>query len=163
MHDRAVQAIVPTSEAVTSGEHRGHSFAIHYLAMQLNYESHNANDTSTPQQQPIYQRLGASGEEIRLLALHPPLKGDDRLRCTLRPVALLSETGHAVEPPPYEALSYVWGRPDFSSPILVNDQELYITPTLTTILSSLRCDTDRTLWVDAICINQPTLASALTK
>jgi hypothetical protein len=102
--------------------------------------------------------MDASREEIRLLTLHPSLEGDNRLRCTLRPVALLSESGRALEPPPYEALSYVWGKPDFSSPISVNDQELYITPTLTTILTSLRRDTDRTLWVDAICINQANLA-----
>jgi hypothetical protein len=158
MHDRAVQATVPTPEAVTSEEHQGRSFAFHYLAMQSNYEPDDATTTSPPPQQPIYQRLDASREEIRLLTLHPPLKGDDRVQCTLRPAALLSETGYAIEPPPYEALSYVWGKPDFSRPILVNDQELYITPTLTTILSSLRRTTDRTLWVDAICINQGNLA-----
>lgn len=107
-----------------------------------------------PQQQLIYQGLDASREEIRLLILYPPSNDDGRLQCTLQPVALLSGGGHALETPPYEALSYVWGKPDFSHPIAVNGQELNITPTLATILSSLRRDTDRTLWVDAICIIQ---------
>lgn len=126
--------------------------------MESGHESYDANNTSPPQQQAIYQQLDANKEEIRILILHPLSKYNNRLRCTLRSVALLSESGHTLEPPPYEALSYVWGKPDFSSPILVNDQELCITPTLATILSSLRRNADRSLWVDAISINQSNLA-----
>lgn len=108
--------------------------------------------------QPIYQPLDGRREEIRLLTLYPRLKDDATLRCTIHPAAFLSDTGETLAIPPYEGLSYVWGQPDFSSPILVNGQKLHITPSLATILSNLRRSTARMLWVDAICINQADLA-----
>ncbi|KAF0319668.1 hypothetical protein GQ607_013148, partial [Colletotrichum asianum] len=56
---------------------------------------------------------------------------------------------------PYEALSYVWGSPDLTHQIEVNGKELSITANLHVALSYLRlADTDRVLWVDAVCIDQ---------
>ena len=55
----------------------------------------------------------------------------------------------------YEALSYAWGEPDPTELLLVDDQEFKITKNLHTILLHLRYpDKIRTLWIDAICINQ---------
>ncbi|CVK86171.1 related to heterokaryon incompatibility protein (het-6OR allele) [Fusarium mangiferae] len=90
--------------------------------------------------------------EIRLLTLLPPRHGDANIHCTLSHAVLntLSEN------PKYEALSYVWGEPDFSEPIILNNHTFFITPSLRYILSCLRQrdDQPRVIWVDAICINQ---------
>lgn len=56
---------------------------------------------------------------------------------------------------PYEALSYVWGSPEFTQEIRLNNKLFYITPNLETVLRHLRHSADeRRLWVDAICIDQ---------
>ncbi|KAH6629262.1 heterokaryon incompatibility protein-domain-containing protein [Boeremia exigua] len=106
----------------------------------------------------VYGPLDQDTEEIRLLTLHPALTTADgsTLQCALRSVALLSNTGDSV--PAYEALSYVWGKPDFSRPILIDGREVHVTPSLANILYSLRDSVNpRTIWVDAVCINQADL------
>lgn len=122
----------------------------------VNLEKGSLNESDDSKIQPlVYQRLDASRKEIRLLTLHPPAKEDHALRCTLTPAYLSSHSGSGSDVPEYEALSYVWGEPNFTSPILVNNQELHITPHLLAILTTLRRkETPRTLWIDAICINQ---------
>lgn len=58
---------------------------------------------------------------------------------------------------PYEALSYVWGSEEKPSEILIGDdgRRLAVTQNLYTALARLRNPTcPRTLWIDAICINQ---------
>ena len=55
----------------------------------------------------------------------------------------------------YDALSYVWGTPGLNKSLSIDEQELHITHNLHTILRHLRYpDRVRTLWIDAICINQ---------
>ena len=55
----------------------------------------------------------------------------------------------------YDALSYVWGDPDLTEVLLVDDQGFKVSKNLHTILLHLRYpDKIRTLWIDAICINQ---------
>jgi hypothetical protein len=55
----------------------------------------------------------------------------------------------------YDALSYAWGEPDLTELLLVDDQEFKVSKNLHTILLHLRYpDRIRTLWIDAICINQ---------
>ncbi|KAM0544493.1 hypothetical protein ACHAPJ_011787 [Fusarium lateritium] len=101
----------------------------------------------------IYKSLDSSRQEIRLLTLHQPLDDDPTVSCTLSHVALGPATDSVV--PAYEALSYVWGEPDFSAPILLNGKPFSITPSLHHILSALRLrGQTRALWVDAVCINQ---------
>ncbi|KAF4344564.1 heterokaryon incompatibility 6 OR allele [Fusarium beomiforme] len=101
----------------------------------------------------IYKHLDSSRQEIRLLILHSSAKKEEEIKCTLSHTTLKSPTN--VKGPAYEALSYVWGEPDFSEPIILNDHTFYITPSLKYILSCLRRkDENRVLWVDAICINQ---------
>ncbi|KAI0401286.1 heterokaryon incompatibility protein-domain-containing protein [Xylaria palmicola] len=54
-----------------------------------------------------------------------------------------------------EALSYVWGTSRDSKLIRINGQPFAITQSLHTILVSLRDQhVKRTIWIDAICINQ---------
>ncbi|XPS79539.1 hypothetical protein M3J09_011520 [Ascochyta lentis] len=106
----------------------------------------------------VYPPLDPSKEEIRLVTLHPPLEGDSALRCTFSHISFLNDTGASLKPPSYETLSYVWGQPDFSDSIIVNNQQLHITPSLATILPNLRLEAEpRLLWIDAICINQKDL------
>ncbi|RGP65273.1 hypothetical protein FLONG3_9303 [Fusarium longipes] len=101
----------------------------------------------------IYTSLDIARHEIRLLTLHPATNGDDRIWCSLSHADLMPSDSSAS--PSYEALSYVWGKPDFSELILLNHQEFFITPSLKYALSCLRSKTQpRILWVDAICINQ---------
>ncbi|KAF4958115.1 hypothetical protein FSARC_11103 [Fusarium sarcochroum] len=101
----------------------------------------------------IYESLDNSRQEIRLLILHPPSGNDPIVSCTLSHAALEPGIDSAV--PTYEALSYVWGEPDFSSPILLNGKSFFVTPSLHYILSSIRLQRrTRVLWVDALCINQ---------
>jgi len=64
----------------------------------------------------------------------------------------------------YEALSYTWGNPSILSQISVVDNDakfktaISITTNCHSALRRLRClDRPRTLWVDAICINQSSI------
>jgi hypothetical protein len=58
------------------------------------------------------------------------------------------------EPPPYEALSYVWGAPGVKKEIIVDGHYLEVTVNLENALRRLRCDKPRQLWADAVCIDQ---------
>ncbi|KAF4457612.1 hypothetical protein F53441_485 [Fusarium austroafricanum] len=101
----------------------------------------------------IYKPLDSRRQEIRLLTLHPSESEDEEIRCTLSHVTL--DPSDDSTSPSYEALSYVWGEPDFSEPIVLNEHAFCITPSLRYALSCLRrTEQTRTLWVDALCINQ---------
>ncbi|KAK4161022.1 heterokaryon incompatibility protein-domain-containing protein [Cladorrhinum sp. PSN259] len=109
-------------------------------------------------------RLEGDGEvsPIRILTLLPGSFDDDlvvRLHATN-----LSQTNR----PQYEALSYVWGLPKIESPhqimVMTGDLDvaymcpLDVTEHLDSALRHLRYpDTARTLWIDAICIDQNNL------
>ena len=55
----------------------------------------------------------------------------------------------------YEALSYAWGSETDPQELIINDHILNVTRNLAEALSYLRNQhTTRTLWVDAVCINQ---------
>lgn len=57
--------------------------------------------------------------------------------------------------PQYEALSYAWGNPDFSRTIYANSFLLPVSTHLHEALLRLRRPSEkRTMWIDAICINQ---------
>lgn len=97
-------------------------------------------------------------DSVRLLRLLPPNPNPDnhsRIECCLFTCALLnSGVSH-----PYEALSYVWGCEGAvggKKPcVVVNGHELTVTPNLYTALLHLRDPfMERTLWIDALCINQ---------
>jgi hypothetical protein len=57
--------------------------------------------------------------------------------------------------PNYEALSYVWGDVSLKRPIHLNGQPFLVTTNLYSALCHLRWRNEvRTMWIDAICINQ---------
>jgi hypothetical protein len=59
------------------------------------------------------------------------------------------------DPIPYEAISYAWGDPSITAPILLDGIEFPITVNLESALRHFRFEEkSRLLWADAICINQ---------
>ncbi|KAF5565305.1 heterokaryon incompatibility het-6 [Fusarium napiforme] len=95
----------------------------------------------------LYQPLSSSSS-FRLLELLPSSNRTDPL------VARLVDSDITFQPD-YEALSYVWGDITPVRYISLGDQDICITPNLHSALVHLRSpDTVRTLWVDALCINQ---------
>jgi hypothetical protein len=92
---------------------------------------------------------GQSG--IRLLRLMPNEDEAAAIECHLFNYSLEREKGTHL----YETLSYVWGDPNITVPILVDGRHLHVTENLYAALLRLRDSSlERTLWVDAICINQ---------
>jgi hypothetical protein len=106
-----------------------------------------------------------AGSEIRLVKLVESRAGDDQLGLSLEHCSL-------VNPPPYYALSYVWGDASETRPILVHGHPFNATMNLYNALVQFRellpelqeglsrtleldnADVDVLIWIDAICINQ---------
>lgn len=88
---------------------------------------------------------------MRVLELQPAIHATSLLRCRLREV-LIAEANITHF---YEALSYVWGSSQERKYILCDDRRLSITVNCWTALVALRRPFHkRTLWIDAICIDQ---------
>jgi hypothetical protein len=85
---------------------------------------------------------------IRLLELLPGARQDD-IACSLRECRIDDCRGA------YEALSYVWGDETKRTPVWIGERTLDVTENLASALRDLRKpDQLRTLWADAMCINQ---------
>jgi len=99
-----------------------------------------------------YTPLDPSVDGIRLLVLAPAQDIHSNIICSLRHVTFAQK-------PKYEALSYTWGSEAIRHRILVNGRGFYVAQNLFDALKHLR-DTlkEKTLWVDAICINQSDVA-----
>lgn len=99
-----------------------------------------------------YSQLSKDELEIRLLQLRPGSQNDP-IECTLSTTTLPDK-------PFFEALSYAWG--DGQGPqgsIMVDGVQLLVSQNLFDALFHLRNDIKpRTLWVNAICINQIDMA-----
>ena len=97
-------------------------------------------------------KLTNDGKSVRLLTIEPSTHHRSVVCCHLRVV----EIQPGVQ---YEALSYCWGDPSSRDIISVNGAEISVTKSLASALHALRDLTHpRTLWVDAICIDQNNLA-----
>ena len=85
---------------------------------------------------------------IRLLDIYPSKTNEEPINCRFR-VARLDIDAH------YEALSYCWGDPAVRRSIFIEDTLLQVTANLVAALHTFRLsNTERTMWVDAICIDQ---------
>jgi Heterokaryon incompatibility protein (HET) len=94
--------------------------------------------------------LNPETREIRLLSVLPG-EWTDAIKCEVKRCSLNSR-------PRYEALSYAWGDRNDTRPIIVDGCEIRITANLESALRRLRSpDACRTLWADAICIDQSDL------
>lgn len=101
-----------------------------------------------------HKPLGTASS-IRVLDLLPSLNQQAPIRCNIRHVELGSSDAR------YEALSYVWGARKGTVPITCDGQDLLVTPNCVAALIRLRRSfRKRTLWIDAICIDQGTDAAA---
>jgi hypothetical protein len=95
----------------------------------------------------IHTPLSADGNEIRVLYLRPG-SWHDEISCDLKVVSL-------DENPEFEALSYVWGDPEDTSPVRLDSCALEVTKNLKAALRRLRKkECDRVIWIDQLCINQ---------
>ncbi|KAJ9151264.1 HET-domain-containing protein [Pleurostoma richardsiae] len=108
----------------------------------------STTDNSAPAFQYEPLRRGWNARHFRLLKLMPGGLDEPPAQC---------EIFHSIldDYPPYEALSYVWGDENITTPIIVNGVEHEVTVNLALALRYLRyADRERILWVDALCINQ---------
>ena len=100
----------------------------------------------------IYTKLDTSKPQIRVLTLLPANHENDDIRCQLRTVSRAEDSQHQEE---YEALSYTWGEPCKNHTIYIDETPFKVTKNLYFALRFLRKSSfSRTLWIDAICINQ---------
>lgn len=94
----------------------------------------------------IYSELGTG--QIRLLKLETSRQSRGHLRGSLVDVDINN-------PPPFEAVSYVWGSPAKDHTIYCNGRKLRIQASCYNALSYLRHRfRPRALWIDAVCIDQ---------
>lgn len=98
----------------------------------------------------LYSPL-ADPKNIRLLKLLPSVDRSEPIKCII-------EEADLSKGPEYEALSYVWGNPSPQRTVILNGRSFPVGENLEAALRQLRpCGTQqthRTIWIDAICINQ---------
>jgi hypothetical protein len=95
----------------------------------------------------LYSGLPLDGDQFRLLTLQPG-QWDESIICQLA-VYQLTEKSE------FEALPYTWGNGQSFETITINGASVHIGANLETALRYIRSpDTPRTLWIDALCINQ---------
>lgn len=120
-----------------------------------------------------YLPLRSSLHEIRLLIVEPGT-GDEPLRCRLRRISLLDP-----DVPDYETISYCWGDANRQTAtvqtgggpltialdardrefMLLAGYQLNVPFTSAAAIRRMRLpDRERTLWIDAVCINQADLS-----
>jgi hypothetical protein len=89
--------------------------------------------------------------EIRVVDIMPAKSFDEELVCYLRTVSLAQK-------PNYDALSYTWGDSANRRQIKLNDKPFAVTANLLTARLYLRsCSEVRSVWIDALSINQSDL------
>lgn len=97
-----------------------------------------------------YKPVDAARKEIRVLVVHPG-PNEAPVRTTLQHTLFEASTAA------YETISYAWGDPTVRSSILVDDKLLDVPASAERVIRRVRRETDRTIWIDAVCINQEDL------
>ncbi|KAH6683053.1 heterokaryon incompatibility protein-domain-containing protein [Halenospora varia] len=101
-----------------------------------------------PQRKNIHSPFESPSCQIRLLVINHGQRSE-QIVCSLINVDLGSSS------PKFEALSYTWGSNNSMSHIILNDSPFLVTPNLYGALKYMRLEnTDRLVWVDALCIDQ---------
>jgi hypothetical protein len=101
----------------------------------------------------VYHRL-SPGPNIRVLQLQPSLDFAAPIEVSFTEVSL---AGAGKDTYDYEAISYVWGAPRGDQEIYCEGKTVLVTPNCLSALRHFRRkDRVRTLWCDAICIDQNT-------
>ena len=85
-------------------------------------------------------------QEIRLVTVEPSIEIGDQPVCSLQ-VACLDDD------PQYEALSYAWGDPKITKPVVLQEMQWHVTASLEAAFRRW-CHPSQALvfWADAICI-----------
>ena len=122
----------------------------------VNYVALDQSDmAATPETSSNYIYATLPGNHIRVLTLLPALLPSQRIariRCKLTTVPLTPAVDNSQQ---YEALSYVWGTDEPTNTIELNDHPYTVRDNLFAVLHVLRYERrPRTLWIDALCINQ---------
>jgi Heterokaryon incompatibility protein (HET) len=102
--------------------------------------------------------------DIRVVLLRPG-EGEEMIRCDQKVIHVKGAEelggpshksgGALIKTVPYIALSYCWGDPSVTLPILLNGCSFQVTVNLHSFLQHFRQSrTVSVLWIDAICINQ---------
>ena len=81
----------------------------------------------------FYHSLDQARREIRLLTLHPPTDPQSPIKCTIRHVSLEDEPNEVR----YAALSYAWGDPNITTPIIINEISFPVTINLAAAIQRL--------------------------
>lgn len=98
-----------------------------------------------------YTLLPLDGSQIRLVTLVPG-RSTEEVQCLLKHYDFKKDNTSGSH---YEALSYVWGNANSTVPIRLNGHISQVTANLDASLRALRYPKhERTIWIDAICINQ---------
>ncbi|KAF8862535.1 HET-domain-containing protein, partial [Acephala macrosclerotiorum] len=106
--------------------------------------------SESPAADRVYRPLDEIQTQIRVLHILPALDSKARIHATLHIISLSDQ-----EPPFFNALSYCWGDPKVTRPIVLDGQEWCVTINLEAALRHLRKDDQEfVIWVDAVCINQ---------
>ena len=93
-----------------------------------------------------YSPLNATQDEIRVLTVHAG-RGEEPIHTTLKHISLR-------RPSKYETISYVWGDAQERDLIIIGGKTLDVPASAERAIRRMRTDVDRTLWIDAVCINQ---------
>ena len=108
-----------------------------------------------PSRRPVYTYQALSATEIRLSTVH---EGDYGATVSGEFQTVRLDPGGVSQPgtsTKWEAISYAWEDHPLSHEVLSGGQYLKVTDNLLHLLMDLRHETrKRTLWIDAICINQ---------
>jgi hypothetical protein len=113
------------------------------------YANHYEPSEETHSAEMVYTPLDEDLNQIRILHLNAASDDEHVIECHL---SIASLDDPAIQ---YEALSYVWGDRDNDQMIVLEGQPWRVTANLFQALRHLRhADRPRTLWVDAVCINQ---------
>jgi len=94
--------------------------------------------------------LDLTTQEIRLIRILPKTNNTQILRCELKHFNINEKC------PIFRALSYTWGRPQFSQMIILNGKPFEIWENLFSFLEVIQELPERTdlIWIDQLCIDQ---------
>ncbi|CAM1505827.1 Fc.00g114640.m01.CDS01 [Cosmosporella sp. VM-42] len=123
------------------------AFAIGVMVTMIGKYSNTQNVMGLSNQSFIHPPLNESFDSLRLIQLRPGSPGD--------PVSCSIYTSTFAQIPKYMALSYHWQGQEGSKLIQINGADFPVGQNLYDALKYLRDpQKSRTLWVDALCINQ---------
>ncbi|CAN9413551.1 unnamed protein product [Alternaria alternata] len=107
----------------------------------------SSDDTARPPSH--YEPLDPTLKEIRILDVAPGI-GDAVVECTMKCISLSRRFV-----PRYETISYCWGPPRAPSTIKLNGHLTSVPASSEAAIRRMRLsDRPRTVWIDAICIDQ---------